>query len=283
MKTKKAATKPAITAEDIAGIRDIWKVYKQDRRTYELSRLGLGRRLFTLQQERAKPKTGNFVEYICEQVEFPTSTAYQLIKYFRRVSGIVEVNERIEKAAVEADIDLTAKRTEPALKKFATELKKAESLPDTRKVLAKIAAFKPPQEAKPEPLTGTALVGIHKGKALQAVQHYLDHFSGEKRLTQWAAFAEEVALGIADVNADRPAVAADEVKADDAKPAAKKPASKKPAGKAKVSVPLMITKQMESKLRAAGHSQSAIDKMTPEQATEALNKPAVNEPAKVVA
>ena len=46
------------------------------------------------------------------------------------------------------------------------------------------------------------------------------------------------------------------------------------------SIPVMITKKMEADLRERGYTQSQIDKLTPQEANDILNKPAVAKPPK---
>jgi hypothetical protein len=185
-KTKsKTKAKVFITDKDLDPLRAAWEGYKTHAKTYRQSRLVFGKILSDLQKSKSHPGDGTFVDYIHKVVGIPTATAYRLIKHFHRVSQIVGTTEAFQQAAYEQEVDLTAKKWQPALKAFAPEIKKAEGVPECRAIIEKMAAFKPPSTTVKESAEAVAAAQLRykRSVACKALREFLGNIPDEDTLT----------------------------------------------------------------------------------------------------
>jgi hypothetical protein len=176
--------------DSLADVRALWKRYKAKSMAFGRAKLELGKRLSELQKEKAHPGNGNFVEYVREQVGIPTSTTYRLLDHFKRISGIVGNTEALQQAASECDIDLTEKKWEPALKNFASAIKKAEGMPACREIMNKIEKFKPPVVTANRVAKNEA--DFAKDRAVVVATGYLGRFEDKEFVAKWHEFCREV-------------------------------------------------------------------------------------------
>jgi hypothetical protein len=191
---KKTVTKKlplsTITAETFKQLKELWKQYRDELRTVASTRLQLGKELFDLQAKHAEPKTGDFVNLILTKVGIPVTTVYRLILNFKRVKGVVDLNENIQKAASEQYVDLSSptKTMTSALQKHAKDFKKAENLTEVRKVMEKVAAFKLPEVV----IVKRTEEAIAKQQLKAAAVKYLGFFKGKARVERWNDLCREV-------------------------------------------------------------------------------------------
>jgi hypothetical protein len=181
----KTKAKVFITDKDLDPLRAAWRDYKAHAKTYRQSRLHLGKILADLQKSKSHSGNGTFVEYIHKEVGIPTATAYRLIKHFQRVSQIVGSTEALQQAAYEQEIDLTAKKWQPALKEFAPEIKKAGGVSECRAIIEKMAAFKPPSTTVKESAEAVAEAQLRykRSVACRALREFLGNIPDQDTLT----------------------------------------------------------------------------------------------------
>jgi len=126
--------------------------------------------------------------------------------------------------ASEQDVDLSSPTATMTLvlKKHGKELSKAETLPEVREVMKKVASFQLPESK----LVKKTVEALAKQKAKSAAIDYLNLFKGKVLIERWTALINEVQHEFSEFDdAARPFNLADQMAADE-KLAAKKPAAK---------------------------------------------------------